>query len=100
MESKILHFIKNHPDSWEEELNSRMIRTNRSGDRVCFKYGIEADFSDPLVCEARGIIIDVVNQTVVCRPFDKFFNVQEQYAADIDWDTARVLEKIDGSGKM
>ena len=29
----------------------------------------------------------------------KFYekNVQEQYAADIDWSTAKVLEKIDGS---
>lgn len=97
MGSRILYFIKHNPDNWEQELNDRLIRTSHSGNLVCFKYGIEADFSDPLVCEARGIIIDVTHQMVVCRPFDKFFNVQEQYAADIDWNTARVLEKIDGS---
>ncbi len=97
MESEILGFIRNNPDSWEEILNSRLIRTSHNGDRVCFKYGIDADFSDPLVCEARGIIIDISEMKVVCRPFDKFFNVQEQYAAQIDWNTARVLEKIDGS---
>ncbi len=39
----------------------------------------------------------MVQRVVVCWPFDKFFNVQEQYAADIDWKDARVLEKIDGS---
>ena len=97
MGSRILFFIRNHPDSWERELSNRFIRMSRSGNLVCFKYGIEADFSDPLVREARGIIIDINEQIVVCRPFDKFFNFQEQYATDIDWNTARVLEKIDGS---
>ena len=97
MGSRLLYYIKHNPDNWEQEINDRLIRTSHKGNLVCFKYGIEADFSDPLVCEARGIIIDVKHQTVVCRPFDKFFNVQEQYAADIDWNTAKVLEKIDGS---
>ena len=97
MGSGILYFIRHNPENWEQELNDRLIRTSHKGNLVCFKYGIEADFSNPLVCESRGIIIDVVHQTVVCRPFDKFFNVQEQYAADIDWNTAKVLEKIDGS---
>ena len=97
MGSRLLYYIKHNPDNWEQEINDRLIRTSHKGNLVCFKYGIEADFSDPLVCEARGIIIDVKHQMVVCRPFDKFFNVQEQYAADIDWNTAKVLEKIDGS---
>ena len=97
MKSRILEFIKNNPDTWEEKLNEKLIRTNHNGDLVCFKYATEADFSDPLVCEARGIIIDVIQRVVICWPFDKFFNVQEQYAADIDWNSARVLEKIDGS---
>ena len=97
MGSRILYFIKHNQDNWEKELNERQIRTIHKGNLVCFKYGIEADFSDPLVCEARGIIIDVKHQTVICRPFDKFFNVQEKYASDIDWNTANVLEKIDGS---
>ena len=96
MGSRILDYINEKPD-WENEFNRRCIRTNRRGNLVCFKYAIEADFSDPIVCEARGIIIDVEKKKVVCWPFDKFFNVQERYAAKIDWDSARVLEKIDGS---
>ena len=95
--SIILDYIKAHPKTWEEDLNGKLIRTSHDGSRVCFKYATGADFSDPIVCEARGIIIDIDTMDVVCRPFDKFFNVQEQYAADIDWNTARVLEKIDGS---
>jgi hypothetical protein len=34
---------------------------------------------------------------VVCRGFDKFFNYGEGNAATIDWSTAQVQEKIDGS---
>ena len=34
---------------------------------------------------------------VVCWPFRKFGNYNESYADKIDWDTARVQEKIDGS---
>jgi hypothetical protein len=57
MKSKILEYIKNNPDNWEQKLNEMAIRTNHNGDLVCFKYDIQADFSDPLVCEARGIIM-------------------------------------------
>ena len=69
MKSKILEFIENNTDSWEEKLNAMLIRISRNGDLACFKYMAEADFSDPLVCEARGIIIDVVQRVVVCWPF-------------------------------
>src|SRR5690606_23780909 len=37
------------------------------------------------------------NWRVVARPFDKFFNIGEEHAAQIDWDSAAVLEKLDGS---
>ncbi len=33
----------------------------------------------------------------VCYPFHKFFNIHEQYAHKIHWDSAVVQEKIDGS---
>ena len=97
MKSKILEFIQRNPDTWEQRLNEKLIHTKHSDSLVCFKYASEADFSDPLVCEARGIIIDLDEHEVVCWPFDKFFNLQEQYAAVIDWNSAKVLEKIDGS---
>ena len=97
MNSKILDFIKHNPNTWEERLAEKLIRVSRKDDLACFKYTTEADFSDPIVCEARGIILDLKEMKVVCWPFDKFFNVQESYAAEINWRTARVLEKIDGS---
>ena len=43
MKSRILQYIKNNPNDWEQKFNEMVIRTNRSGDLVCFKYGVEAD---------------------------------------------------------
>lgn len=66
---------------------------------VLLKYNqIESPFSEPLVCEARGIILDEAdNWRVICQRFRKFFNYGEGHAASIDWNTARVQEKVDGS---
>ena len=62
-----------------------------------FNYGIEADFTNPSVQEARGIIINLDTFDVVCWPFRKFGRYDEPYADSIDWSTAQVQEKIDGS---
>lgn len=66
---------------------------------VLLKYNqIESPFTEPLVREARGIILDETdNWRVVCARFKKFFNYGEVHAAQIDWNTARVQEKCDGS---
>ncbi len=87
----------NTPDS----LGEKFIKHRRHAKYphlVLFKYDIFAQFSDPLVCECRGIVLDELdNWNVVSRSFDKFFNFGEGHAAEIDWDTARVQEKLDGS---
>ena len=88
-------FIENNKD-WEQKLSDMDIKVKRKGDLVIFNYGIKADFNDPLVRECRGVILDTGNH-VVCRAFDKFGNYFESYASDIDWDSARVTQKIDGS---
>lgn len=84
-------------ENWKEIIESKGIHVNIDNCYAIFNYDMGCDFSDPYVCEARGIIIDTVGCHVVCRGFNKFFNVQEQFAAKIDWDTAIVQEKIDGS---
>ena len=72
--------------------------------RIIFNYEVAADFSNPVVQEARGIIMDMgedpfnlCNWKVVCWPFRKFGNHFESYADDIDWETAQIQEKVDGS---
>jgi hypothetical protein len=74
-------------------------RHTRWPNLVLFKYNqIDSPLSIPLVREARGIILDEAdNWNCVCYAFPKFFNYGETHAAEIDWSTARVQEKIDGS---
>jgi len=52
----------------------------------------------PIVRECRGIILDSKNGwQVVAFPYKKFFNHGEPFASEIDWTTAKIFEKIDGS---
>lgn len=64
---------------------------------VLFMYDIRADFANPIVKNCRGIILYRDNWDIACYPFNKFGNYHESYADDIDWNTARVQEKVDGS---
>lgn len=66
---------------------------------VLFKYNqIESPFSERIVRECRGIILDMNNDwSIVSFPFMKFFNYGEGHAATIDWNNAVVQEKLDGS---
>ncbi len=66
---------------------------------VLLKYNqIDSLFSEPIVRECRGVVLDEADGwRVVSRSFDKFFNYGEGHAASIDWPTARVQEKLDGS---
>jgi hypothetical protein len=66
---------------------------------VLFKYNqIASPFGAQIVRECRGIILNESdNWSVVARGFDKFFNHGEGHAAPIDWSTAKVQEKLDGS---
>ena len=88
-------------DNWRELLSNEPynLKISEDGLYVLFKYNqLTSDFSNPLVREARGIIFKECNwKHPVCRAFDKFGNYGEPYAAEIDWSTAFVTEKIDGS---
>lgn len=88
-------------DNWAELLATEPynLKISYYEKLVMFKYNqLTADFSIPLVREARGIILECKPPyRVACWPFEKFFNYGEEYAAQIDWSTASVQEKIDGS---
>ena len=96
----LLEFIQNHPNDWEEKLSSSPynLKISRDGPYVMFKYNqLSSDFSNPVVREARGIIFREDNWKCVRRAFDKFFNYGEPNAVEIDWNTAKVQTKYDGS---
>jgi hypothetical protein len=95
-------FLRREPDGLEKLKNLYAIDAKRHTEYpnlVLLKYNqIESDFKEPIVQECRGIILDEANDwKVVCYTFKKFFNVQEPLAAKIDWSTAEVQEKLDGS---
>ena len=51
----------------------------------------------PEVQECRGLILENGTWNVLSMAFEKFFNSEEGNAHKIDWNTAHVLEKLDGS---
>ena len=59
---------------------------------------IDSPFSKQIVQESRGLILDSEEDwNTVCFPLTKFFNAGEQLAAQIDWLSARMEVKLDGS---
>ncbi len=66
---------------------------------ACFKYSqYESPMDEIVVQQCRGIILDEANDwAVVSYPYNKFFNYGETNAAAIDWGSASVQDKLDGS---
>lgn len=100
MKLQLFKFINNHKDNWKELLQqppySLIIKENDA--YMLLKYNqLESDFSKKIVRECRGIILDKSSLKVVAFPFKKFFNYGQEEADKINWQEARVLDKIDGS---
>lgn len=101
----IRKFILEHPDSWETDLASPpySLKIKRSpfanGRYVMFNYNmLESDNYDPIVAEARGLILDSqYDFCTVRKGFNRFFNYGEGPAAKIDWNTASATIKEDGT---
>ena len=99
---KVLDLMNNNLD-WEEILSNPpySITIKRDDGYILLKYNqFLSDFSNPIVRECRGSIFYLRDDGLyecACRAFDKFGNYGEEYADEIDWPTAQVQEKIDGS---
>lgn len=99
---EVLNFMNTH-DDWEEILTRPpyCIKVNRDDIYILLKYNqLSSDFALPIVRECRGAIFylnDNGKYECVARAFDKFGNWGEAYVKDIDWNSAVVEEKIDGS---
>ena len=103
---ELLNFLNEHKENWENELAAApyFLNISKDGDYVLFKYNAYAsDMGNEIVQEARGSIfyfnIEKNEWECVCYPFKKFFNAVEPHAATdyIDWQSAHVLQKVDGS---
>ncbi len=88
-------------ENWMELLTQDPynLKIKEDGPYVMFSYDqIRSDFNIEIVREARGIIFRRSRwEYPVCWAFNKFGNYGESYAPDIDWNTAFVSEKVDGS---
>ena len=100
----LLEFINenvNWKDILQKEPYNLSVKQDSYG-HVMVKYKKDNfDFDNPIIQESRGCIVAFIDGKwkYVCRPFDKFGNYGESYAATlaINWDKSFVREKIDGS---
>ena len=99
--SKLCNLIFNNINTWEKDCKDLSIRVKIEYPLAIFNYNINADFTDDIVRESRGIIIRLDTLEVVCWPFTKFCNVHEEGAKkdldNFDWEHCSCQEKIDGS---
>jgi len=97
---ELQQFILSNPN-WRGTLSQPpyCLKINEKEGLVILNYNtIDSNFLLKLVQEARGIILDSTdNFKVVCYSYNKFFNAQDPLAAKIDWASAEVQEKLDGS---
>lgn len=74
------------------------IKAGPEGRRIGFKYNqIKSDMSLRICQEARGLILDRYDWSIISCSLPKFFNAGQNEAVDIDWNTAEIFEKMDGS---
>lgn len=83
----------------ENNYNIIVRRHKEHSNLVLLKYNmLESPMGERIVQECRGLILDEnKNWEIVSYPFGKFFNINEGHAAPINWATASVQEKLDGS---
>lgn len=66
--------------------------------KILLKYNmIDSDMSCKEVQECRGLVLEKDTWKIMSMSFYKFFNYGESNAVNINWQTATILEKLDGS---
>src|SRR3989338_4854594 len=91
-------FLK-HKWGWKESVELfKNISVSAKGNMHLYNYNdsVLVERNNPVISRCRGIVVDT-NGNVLNYPFDRFFNEFEEEAAEIDWKSAIIEEKIDGS---
>lgn len=74
------------------------IRGKTDGNHIILDYDmLEVDWNQPYGHVCRGLVLCAHTYDVLGFPLAKFWNAGESQAASINWNTAKVLEKLDGS---
>jgi hypothetical protein len=95
-ELNIVKFIKRNGLS--EAINKFKLKTNILDKKILLKYNqIDSPMGEIETQECRGLILEKNTWEVLSFGFYKFFNAHEGHAAKIDWNSAKILSKEDGS---
>lgn len=99
MKNLVQQLMNDRPDEWADVLERDLkIKIVRDGNLASLKYDqIESPMHEPIVQQCRGMVVDTAMREVLAWPYNKFWNHGEHLAAPIEWATARVQEKLDGS---
>lgn len=87
-------------NGFEKAVNDFQLKVREYNNKVLLKYD---QLSAPTlmanieVQECRGLILEKGSWDVMSLAFTKFFNADESNAHKVDWNTAHVLEKLDGT---
>lgn len=81
----------------EEKLKAN-IRPKEKDGMYLYRYSdkVIVPRNHPVLVKCRGLVLDKDGK-VLNYPFDRFFNPHEKESTDIDWETAQIQEKVDGS---
>jgi len=96
MELAIVKYIKEHGLS--KALDDFKLKVRVYDKKLLIKYDqLESPFGNREVEECRGIVLEKDTWKVMCLGLTKFYNSAEGHAAKIDWSTARIQTKLDGT---
>ncbi len=94
----IQRYIKEH--GLETAIADFKLKSRVYDNKILLKYDqlvSPALMGLPEMQDCRGLILDLNDFSVISLAFRKFFNSEEGNAHKIDWNTAHILEKLDGS---
>ena len=87
-------------NGFEKAVNDFQLKVREYDNKVLMKYNQLAAptlMANIEVQECRGLILEKNTWNVMSLAFTKFFNADESNAHKVDWNTAHVLEKLDGT---
>jgi hypothetical protein len=94
----IQNYIAKH--GIDKAISDFKLKTREYENKILLKYDQLSSptlMALPEMQDCRGLVLEKGTWKVMSLAFRKFFNSQEGNAAKIDWNTASVLEKLDGT---
>lgn len=95
---QIQNYIRQH--GFDKTVKTFQLKVREYDHKVLLKYdqlSAPTLMANKEVQECRGIVLEKGTWNVMSLAFTKFFNADEGNAHKVDWNTAHVLEKLDGT---